>query len=89
MEVIDRALTYRDPVLHFYALRLVVLRERGRIEETPQQRSGGKFPYAHLRTYTQPTQLLAAGAKLAAHPQPALRTGLMAPVGVLLYVFGD
>ena len=30
----DRAPAYRDPVLHFDALRLVALREVGRIEET-------------------------------------------------------
>ena len=39
-----------------------------------------------LRTYTQPTQLPAAGAQLAAHIQPALRTGLMAPAWRLLHV---
>ena len=31
----DRAPTYRDHVLNFDALRLVALREGGRIEETP------------------------------------------------------
>ena len=30
----DRAPPYRDPALHFDALRLVALREGGRIEET-------------------------------------------------------
>ena len=39
-----------------------------------------------LRTYTQPAQLFAAGAKLAAHTQPALRTGPMAPTWRLLHV---
>jgi len=31
-------------------------------------------------------QLFAAGAKLAAHTKPALRTGLMAPASLLLHV---
>ena len=39
-----------------------------------------------LRTYTQPAELFAAGAQLAAHTQPALQTGLMAPALHLLYV---
>jgi len=39
-----------------------------------------------LRTYTQPMQLFAAGEPLAAHTQPALRTGLMAPAWRLLHV---
>ena len=30
----DRASAYRDPVFHFDALRLVGLREEGRLEET-------------------------------------------------------
>ena len=38
------------------------------------------------RTYTQPTQLFAAGAQLAAHTKPALRSGLMAPTWRLLHV---
>ena len=39
-----------------------------------------------LRTYIQPAQLFAAGAQLAAHTQPALWTGLMAPARRLLHV---
>ena len=35
--------------------------------------------------YTQPTQLIAAGEQLAAHTQPVLRTGLMAPAWRLLH----
>ena len=34
MKIINRAPTYRGPVLHFDALRLVALREVGRAEET-------------------------------------------------------
>ena len=75
----DRAPIYRDPVLHFDALRLVALREGGSIKETLATENEGKFLYAHLRTYTQPAQLFAAGEQHLAHPQPALRTGLMAP----------
>ena len=64
---------YRDSALHFHAPRLIA-----RIE---------KSSYApRLRTYTQPAQLFAAGAQLAAHTQPALRTGLMAPAWRLLHV---
>ena len=74
----DRASAYRDPVLHFDALRLVALREGERIEETPRNsatENEQKILYAHLRTYTQPKHLFAAGESL----QPTLRTGLMAP----------
>ena len=39
--------------------------------------------HAHLHTYTQPTQLFAAGTQLAAHSQPALRTGFMTPAWCL------
>ena len=60
MEMRDKAPTYRDPVLHFDALRLVALREGGRIEETLATENERKCTYAHLRTYTQPTQLFAA-----------------------------
>ena len=35
----DRASSYRDPVLHFAALRLVALREGGRTEEAPATES--------------------------------------------------
>ena len=82
----DRAPAYRDLVLHFDALR-----EGGRIEEPSQQRMREESLNALLRTYTQPTRLIAAGAQLAAHSQPALRTGLMAPVWrpAILYVFGE
>ena len=53
----------------------------------PQNREQGRYAYAsHLRTYTQPAQLSAAGAQLAAHTQPALRTGLMVPPWHLLHI---
>ena len=81
----DRAPAYRDPALHFDALRLVALREGDRNKET--QRTREKFICAHLRTCTQPAKLFAAGAPLLAHTQPALRTGLMAPAWRLLHVF--
>ena len=87
----DRAPTYRDPALHFDALRLVALREGDRIEETlATENKREKCFYAHLRAYTQPTQLFAAGAPLAAHSQSALRTGLMAPAWCpALDVYGE
>ena len=58
----NRAPAYRDPVLHFDALRLVALREGDRIEEAPASENERKC------TFTQPTQLFAAGAGL----QPTL-----------------
>jgi hypothetical protein len=66
----DRAPAYRDPVLHFDALRLVALREGGRSRKPSQQGSREGCLYAHLCTCTQPTQLFAAGASL--HPSPSL-----------------
>ena len=73
----DRAPTYLDHVLHFDALRLVALCEGDRIGivEILATENERKCLCAHLRTYTQPTQLFAAGTQLAAHSQPALRTG--------------
>ena len=66
----DRAPAYRDPALHFDALRLVALREGDRIEEALEMDNERKFLYAHLRTYTHPAQLLAAGASLQPTPSP-------------------
>ena len=66
----DRAPAYRDPVLHFDALQLVVLREGGRIEETLATENEGKCLCAHLRAYTQPTQLLADVVSLQPTPSP-------------------
>ena len=65
--------------MHFDELRLIVLRKEGRIGEALATENGRVSLYAHLRTYTQPAQLFAAGAQLAAQSQPALQTGLMAP----------
>ena len=66
----DRAPAYRDFVLHFDALRFVALREERVIEEALATGSEGKFLNAHLRTYTQPTQLFAAGASFQPTPSP-------------------
>ena len=66
----DRAPAYRDLVLHFDALRLVALREGGRIEETPGKENEGKCFYAHLHMYTQPTQLFSSRASLQPTPSP-------------------
>jgi len=53
----------------------------------PNNRELERSAYApRLRTYTQPAQLVPAGAQLPAHTQPALRTGLMAPAWRLLHV---
>ena len=55
---------------------------------TTQNRELERYAYApRLRTYTHPGQLFAAGAELAAHIQPALRTGLVALAWRLLRVF--
>ena len=54
------------------------VRETG-LKKPSQQRTREKCLYTHLCTYTQPTQLFAAGEHHAAHFQFALRTGLMAP----------
>ena len=74
----DRAPAYRDPILHFSALRLAALHEGGRIEEILAENER-KIPirapaHAHLAHAA-----LICWSKLAAHSQPALRTGLMAP----------
>ena len=73
----DRAPAYRDPVLHFDALRLVVLREGDRTEEALGTENKEKCSYAHLRTYTQPTQLVAAGESLLPEPQNLRGTELL------------
>ena len=66
----DRAPAYRDPVLHFDALRLVELREGGSIEETLATENERKILFSQLRTYNQPTQLFAAGESLQPNPSP-------------------
>ena len=80
---------YRDPVLHFHAPRLIALRGGDRNEETPTTEKEGEVHAPCLRTCTQPTKLFAAGAQLAAHTQPALRTGPMAPALRLLRAFPE
>ena len=85
----DRAPAYRDRVLHFDALRLVVLREGDRTEETLATEIESKCLYAHLRTYTQPTQLLAAGASMQPTPSPLCELASWPLLGDLLYVFGE
>ena len=72
-------------VLHFDALRLVALCEGDRIKETFATGNERKCLNAHLRTCTQPTQLFAAEAQLAAHSQPELAWWPL--LGVLVYVF--
>ena len=80
--------SYRDPALHFHAPRLIALHGGDRNEETPATEKEREInAYAQrVRTYTQPAKLLAAEAQLAAHTQPALRTGLIAPAWRLLHV---
>ena len=89
VEIRDRAPAYRDPVLHSDALRLVVLREGGMIEETLATENERKCIYAQLSTYIQSTHLPAAGTHLSAHSQPVLRTRLIALLSALLFVFRE
>jgi hypothetical protein len=56
--------------LHFDALLLVALREGDRIERTLSTENERENFYAHLRTYTQPTELFAAGAGVRPTPNP-------------------
>ena len=65
-----RAPAYRDPALHFDALRLVALREGDMIEKTLATENEGKCLCAHLRMYTQPTKLFTAGASFQPTPSP-------------------
>ena len=67
--------------LHCTSMRCTPARcvKEAGLRKPSQQRTREKCLHAHLRTYTQPAQLLAAGAQHAAHSQSALRTGLMAP----------
>jgi len=66
----DRAPAFRDPVLHFDALRLVALHEGRRMGEPLVTDNERKCLYAHPRTVTQPTKLFAAGACLYPTPSP-------------------
>jgi hypothetical protein len=73
-----RAPAYRDPALHFDALRLAALREGDRIEEALATENEKMLIHASAHVHPAHAALCCWG-KLAAHPQPALRTGLMAP----------
>ena len=57
--------------------------EKGTGKPLQQRTREEKCLYARLRTHTQPTQPFAAGAQLAAHTQPALRTAPMGPAWCL------
>ena len=65
-----RAPAYWDPELHFDALRLVALLREAGWRKPSQHRTRDRFLYAHLRTYTQPTQLFAAGAGMQPTASP-------------------
>ena len=66
----DISPAYRVPPLQIDALNLVALREGDMIEEALATENEGKCLHAHLRTYTQPTQLLAYEASLQPAPSP-------------------
>ena len=92
----DRAPACRDPVLHFDALRLVALREGGRIWGGPCNREREKIIIRAPAHVHSAHAALCCWGKLTAHSQPALRTGLMAPAwrpalciwGVILDLIG-
>ena len=72
----DRPFFHRAP---FWCVVSTGRHPRKRNQERDEQRTREACSYAHLRMYTQPTQLSAAGAELRAHSKPVLRTSLMAP----------
>ena len=70
---------YRDPVLHYDALRLVTLREGDRIEETLDTENEREM-LIHAPVHVHSAHAaLCCWSKLAAQSQSVLRTGLMAP----------
>ena len=73
-------LSYRDPVLLFDALRLVALRKAEMTEEALATENEREMLIRAPAHALSATKLFAAGEQLAAHSQPALRTGSMAPV---------
>ena len=87
MRTRDRAPPDQEHMLHFHTPRLVALRGGDRNEETPttENEVGMLMRRASARILS-PRSFFAAGAHLAAHTQPALRTGLMAPAWRLLHV---
>jgi len=79
VEISDRAVAYRGPLLHFIALRILKLHEGGRTEETLATENEGKCLHANLHACTLAHAAHSCWGKLAAHTQPTLRTGLTAP----------
>ena len=75
----DRAPAYRGPVLHFDALRLAALREGDRIEGALATENEKIRILAPAHVHSAHAALF-CWSKLAAHSEPTLRTGLMAPV---------
>ena len=71
------------------ALRLIALREGDRNEEMLATEKERKFLYSHLRTYTQPTHLFAAGASFQPTPSPLCELAWWSLHGALLYVYGE
>ena len=66
-------------ILHSDALRLLALREGCRIKETLATENEREIPIRTPAHVHSAHTALAVGAKLTAHSQPVLRTGLMAP----------
>ena len=84
-----RAPAYRGPVLHFDALRLAALLERGRILKAPATENEELVPVL-APAHVHPAPAPCCCSKLAAHSEPALRTGLvvpaLAPCSKLMYL---
>ena len=74
-----RSPAYRDPALNFDALRLVALREGDVTEEALATENEGRMFIRALAHVHPAHEALCCWSKLAAHSQPTLRTGLVAP----------
>ena len=74
----DRAPAYRDPLLHFDALRPVALREGGRTKKTLST-EGGREMHMRAPAHVHPAHAAYCWGKLVAYSQSALRSGLVAP----------
>ena len=86
----NRAPAYRDPVLHFDALRLIALREGGKVKGTPASENGRDGAYTRTCAHT-PSPRSSLLLEQAYSPPPARSAdSLDGPCfGVLLYVFGE
>ena len=85
----NRTPSYRDPALHFDALRFVALREGGRTEETLATENEREILIRAPAHVHSAHEARCCWIKLSTHSQPALRTGLMAQAWrTALYILG-